>query len=139
MIPREAVARTAWGEADMQGIRGMHAVINTAVNRLNSGVRWWGRTLDGICLFKYQEVHQYSCWNLENRRLAAIRAVDETNPLYAEALRLADLALVGKLPDITNGATHYYNHMIVKTPPRWARQAPPVFKLEPHWFYRVLN
>jgi N-acetylmuramoyl-L-alanine amidase len=140
MLPREAIARTAWGESDCLGTLGIWATINTGQNRLNSGIRWWGHDLKSIFLHAGKTgIHQYSCWNADNPRLQKILALTEENPIYREALDLADFALAGNLADITCHASHYYNHEIIKTPPSWARGRTTCWILEPHWFYEVYD
>jgi N-acetylmuramoyl-L-alanine amidase len=129
---REKIARTAWGEADILGLTGMQATINTGQNRIASGETWWGDDLDSVFIHPWQ----YSCWNSDNKRLPAILSVDETDPNFADALGLADQALAGNLIDITDNSTHYFNHLIVNPPPA-SFQGTPLFVLEPHWYYRA--
>jgi cell wall hydrolase len=137
---REVIAMTAKMEADILGAKGMQATINTVQNRLASGYTWWGNDLRDICLYAAhdQPWHQYSCWNFDNSRLPKILSADPLEPLYAAALQLADEAMAGLLDDITNGSTHYVNHLIVHPLPKWASEANRRWTLEPHWYYRAL-
>lgn len=139
MPAQEVIARTAYGESDCLGLKGMCATINTMQNRLKSGVKWWGKTLKDIALYKIDApYHQYSVWNSDNKRLPHILSVTDADDNYMLALTLADTALSGELADITKGATHYYNPDIVKTP-SWARGRSSVFQLGSTMFYRVTD
>jgi hypothetical protein len=129
---REVIARTAVGEADILGLKGMQATINTGQNRVNSGVRTFGSDLVGV--FTWPE--QYSCWNPDNQRMPFLLKMSDDDPMLSAALVLADQALAGTLPDITNSSTHYFNHLIVDRPPD-SYQGVNLFVLDPHWYYRA--
>lgn len=141
LTPRQAIALTAVGEADILGVVGLQATINTIQNRFASGERWWGHDLRSIALCQAANaphVHQYSCWNGSNPRLPALLATSELDKSYAAALALADEALAGDLADLTDGSTHYVNHELVDPLPDWATDANKRWTLEPHWYYRVI-
>jgi N-acetylmuramoyl-L-alanine amidase len=132
---QQVLALTAYMEADSMGWRGMTATLNTVQNRLSSGVVWWGKSHRDICLKPWQ----YSCWNADNKRLAYLLSKLPVNDMvYSTSLALARLTLSGTLGDVTGGATHYVNHELVRPLPKWAAGA-PLYKLEPHWYYRVVT
>lgn len=135
---QDTLARTAWGEAANMGVAGMTATLNTVVNRMKSGETWWGTNLPDICLFQSRGIHQYSCWNSNNRQLPKILSVTAGDVLFRVALELASRAIAGTLDDLTDGATHYFNHNITNPVPDWALDKTPLFVLEPHWYYRVI-
>jgi len=132
MPPREVIARTAVGEADSLGNAGMQATINTAQNRVNSGVKNFGIDLVGCLTFPWQ----YSVWNAGNARIPFLLKMDRDDYSFCMALDLADQALAGTLDDITNGSTHYFNHLTVKNYPS-SYLGINLFELEPHWYYRA--
>ena len=133
---KQIIARTAWGEARSLGVVGMTATLCTLQNRLTSGVTWWGQTLRQICL----EPCQYSCWNRNDPNRPKLIALDEMEENYQAILPIVDQLISGKLADTTNGATHYFNHLMPAAAwPSWASTHDVVFEIEPHWFYRVTD
>ena len=129
---REVIARTAVGEADILGLRGMQATINTGQNRVNSGVKTFGSDLVGVFTWPWQ----YSVWNAGNPRIPFLLKMTDDDANFSAALALADQALAGTLEDITNASTHYFNHLTVDPPPD-SYQGVNLFVLEPHWYYRA--
>jgi hypothetical protein len=71
-----------------------------------AAANWMGdNDVRAICLKK----GQYQCWESPNDR-ARIISIGLQNPTYAQyvaALQLAQNALAGNLPDITNSAVSY--------------------------------
>lgn len=120
MRPRNVIAMTAVGEADDLGLTGMTATINTAQNRVNSGVTTFGVDLVGVLTWPWQ----YSTLNANNPRLPFLLKMNDNDPMYAAALILADQALAGTLEDITSGSTHYVNPKLVDPLPDWATGIP---------------
>lgn len=107
------VVGTVWEEAKGEGKSGMHAVLNVIMNRAKGDI---SRARDEVLKPK-----QFSIWNNVSDpegyciRLAK-RAADEES--FQIAVQLVDAAMKGNLPDITGGATHYYNPK--KASPSWA-------------------
>lgn len=107
------VVGTVWEEAKGEGKIGMQAVLNVIMNRAKGDIS------------KAREIvlkpKQFSIWNNVSDpegysiRLAK-RAANEDS--YHTAVQLVDAAMKGKLPDITGGATFYYNPK--KANPSWA-------------------
>lgn len=129
---RNIIARTAWGEARGLGAGGMHATINTIQNRFLSGIRWWGHSLRTICLHSYQ----FSCWDQDDPNRSKLMEVTEDDREFRYALQLSDQALAGKLPDIVNFSTHYYDKRMAK-PPEWAFGLSPFAIVGNHWYYKA--
>lgn len=125
---REVLAKTIWGEARSDGYVGMHAVCCTILNRAKRP-GWWGKNIREVCLKR----RQYSCWNAGDPNLQKMINVTETDKEYVVALEIADIALDGKLEDITNHSTHYHTKSIM---PYWARSEEPVAIIGAHMFYR---
>lgn len=129
---KDVLARTIFGEARGEGYEGMEAVACVILNRLKSGVRWWGDSIVTICLRPYQ----FSCWNEGDPNKALCLAVKDTNPKFAMALDIAGKALDGDWEDVTNGADHYYAKSM-KFPPKWARGREPVAEIGNHIFFHI--
>lgn len=135
-IEADVMARTLWGEARGEGDRGMHAVANVILNRVAvaqaRGSFWWGGNVIEVC----QKPFQFSCWNRDDPNLPKVKNVDENDIHFTTALRLSRRALIGVLPDLTNGATHYHERSIN---PYWARGRTPCAVIGRHVFYRILD
>ena len=129
------VAATLWGEARGEGTNGMQAVMNIIMNRAHGDFS------------KAREValkrKQFSVWNgVKNPEEISLQmARDSRNkklkdiPSYIEALELVDKAMRGDLPDITGGATHYFNpHKVL---PPWAKEMVKTVSIGNHDFYKV--
>lgn len=102
MSDADILARTIAGEARGEGDLGMQAVANVVMNRVANPC-WWGSTVTDVCLHPYQ----FSCWNKDDPNLPIIEAMGNSNPVYHEALDIAQKVIAGQLLDITHGATHY--------------------------------
>ena len=127
---RQVLAATLWGEARGEEDQGMDAVACVVMNRARRP-RWWGRTVLECATHPWQ----FSCWLKQDPNRAKMLALTETDPAYAQALAIADLAIKGALVDITHGADSYY---AVTTPePNWAKGLTPVATIGHHAFYRT--
>ena len=133
---QEIVALTLLGEAESMGLNGMQATACTIKNRLNSGVKWWGKTPRQVCLYPWQ----YSCWNTRGPNPNRFRIIgfDRESPDFKIAMMVAAQVIDGSLKDVTNGATHYYNPSLCQMP-NFAKNRNPCFMMPPHLFYRVLD
>ena len=121
------LARTAWGEARNQGEQGMQAVCNVVVNRVNAK-RWYSGSIVQVITMD----QQFSAWNIGDPNRAAMLAVGMDDPQFKQAFDLAFRAVMGTLPDITNGATHY---LVAGTPAMWRDDTKIVERLGDHVFY----
>lgn len=121
---KEILAKTLDGEAGNQGILGQHAVANVIMNRVR--LKWQGETTArGVCLHR----KQFSCWNNTPDNKNRARIMKETSD---ECLVMAELALEGKLSDLTGGADSY---IVRGTPCYWAKNLTPVASIGAHDFY----
>lgn len=130
LTDRQVLALTAWGEWRSGAKPGMTCILNVVCNRLASGITWWGNDKRAICLHPYQ----FSCWNQDNPEHFKMLAVNPKDPDYQIALGLAGLAIAGILPDLTNGATSYFDNSIPA--PKWAVDKTPCFIIYPMQFYK---
>lgn len=133
-LQADVLARTIWGEARNQGDAGMAAVANVVMNRVRISMReggyWWGHDVVSIC----QKPYQFSCWNRSDPNFKKLLGVDEEDLYFATALRHARRAVIGCLPDMTEGATHYHAKGVS---PFWARGEKPCCVIGDHIFYRL--
>lgn len=127
---------TLLGEARGLGQVGMTEVACTVLRRVKVN-KWWGHTPRAVCLYPWQ----YSSWNTNNPAACAYRAKllawPTYDPDYKTAWLIAKNALDGNLVDITNGATHYFNHVTLPVAewPTWYDGQVPCHVDEPHWFF----
>ena len=125
------VAATLWGEARGEGEKGMQAVMNVIMNRVKGDFK----RAKNIALAP----KQFSMWNgvsnPEETALAAARENSEDRQ-WQQAIRIVDLAASGKLPDITGGATFYFNPR--KANPSWAKAMKKTATIGNHEFYKLL-
>jgi len=102
---RAGIARVSFAEAGNQGDSGLAAVVYTILNRLADGR--WGDTIDGVLNARDQfepVLRAGGDW----RRLAPVSPAQQ-----ARIDTILNLALDGRLPDLTNGARYFQNPRIV--------------------------
>ena len=102
---RDGIARVSFAEAGNQGDSGLAAVVYTILNRLADGR--WGDTVDSILNARDQfepVLRAGGDW----RRLAPVSPAQQ-----ARIDTILNLALDGRLPDLTNGARYFQNPAIV--------------------------
>ncbi len=128
----EILARTLYGEARGELVRGKEAVAAVVMNRVRRakerGGYWWGSTPQEVCLRPWQ----FSCWNESDPNRARIVAVTRDNRNFQSCLRIARRALAGTLKDPTVGATHYHEKSVM---PPWAKDRKPSAEIGNHRFY----
>lgn len=128
----DILARTIYGEARGESIRGKEAVASVIINRVQRAKRrghyWWGNTPYEVC----KRPWQFSCWNINDPNREKILAVSANNKNFQSCLRIARRAINGTLEDPTFGATHY--HVKGLFPP-WARGHSPRTEIGRHQFF----
>ncbi|HYH18042.1 MAG TPA: cell wall hydrolase [Azospirillum sp.] len=128
----DTLARTLWGEARGEPVRGIEAVAAVVVNRVRRAERhgghWWGGSIVAVC----RKPFQFSCWNTGDPNRAKLLAVTAADPVFATCLRVARRAAAGLLPDPTGGATHYHRFGVH---PSWATGHSPCAEIGRHLFY----
>lgn len=132
------VVATLWGEARGEGDVGMQAVLNVIMNRAKNNFN--GAV--GVAL----KPKQFSVWNgindpyqYANNLAAKARAnklKDADLKSYRQAIILVDKAMKGQLPDITGGATFYFNPKLAN--PSWAKKLKFLKRIGNHDFYGTL-
>ncbi len=126
------LARTIYGEARGESVRGKEAIAAVILNRVqrsnDRGGYWWGNDLAGVCLKPWQ----FSCWNSDDPNCEKIKKVSMENRVFQSCIRIARRAVAGTLGDPTGGATHYHGR--TANPP-WARGKAPSAEIGGHLFY----
>lgn len=129
----QILARTLWGEARGEAVRGQEAVAAVILNRVavarRRGGWWWGSDVAAVC----RKPWQFSCWNAKDPNRAKLLAVTEADPAFAACLRIARRAMAGTIADPTGGATHYHT---LDTHPAWATGRVPCAQIGNHLFYK---
>ena len=138
--PREAaidsLARTLWGEARLEPVRGIEAVASVVLNRVavatERGGWWWGDGIVAVC----RHPEQFSCWNPDGADAPRLLAIKAGEPVFDTCLRVARRAVAGVLPDITHGATHYHP---ATAHPAWSASELPSAEVGGNLFYRIVG
>lgn len=132
----DTLARTIFGEARGEPIKGLEAVANVVLNRVRisskKGRYWWGNGIIGVC----QKPYQFSCWNRGDPSYQRLISVTDKNIHFATCLRIARRAVIGALKDNTKGATHYHADYVS---PYWAKGEAPVITIGRHIFYKLVE
>lgn len=132
----DVLARTLYGEARGESVRGKEAVACVIVNRFKRaearGGYWWGNTIEAVCLKPWQ----FSCWNESDPNRKKLEAVEPGQKVFDTCLRIAKRAVSGCLEDITKGATHYHTKTVT---PVWSRGRPMCAEIGNHQFYNTIE
>jgi hypothetical protein len=110
---RDNAIRTMIGEEDTPA--GQAGVASTMLNRLRSGQ--YGKSLTQIA----HAPGQFESWSRNGKGLSGI---PQSDPRYQLAAAIFDGVASGQVPDLTNGATHFYapktQTALGRKPPTWA-------------------
>jgi len=128
----EILAKTIYGENRSSGAHGMANVASVVLNRVNSGINWWGNTIRTVCLCPWQ----FSTWNADDPNRPKIMAATQSDLDYSTAIGIAMEAFAGTLPDSVNAATSYFARSMA-TPPKWAAGLTPVAEDEGQLYFCV--
>ena len=102
---RDGIARVAYAEAANQGDSGLAAVVYTILNRLQDGR--WGSSVDSVL----NGPHQFEPVLRAGGSWRNLPPVSEARRARIDTI--INLALDGRLPDLTNGAQYFQNPKIV--------------------------
>lgn len=132
----DTLARTIFGEARGELVRGKEAVASVIINRVrrakDRGGYWWGDSVSAVC----RRAWQFSCWNENDPNREKIESVELDNKVFASCMRIARRAAAGVLNDPTGGATHYHARGIA---PPWAQDRKPCAEIGNHLFYNNIE
>jgi len=122
------LARLIMGETEGCSKLEKIAAAYTAINRAEKSKE----DLKEIILKPYQ----YSCFNEEvSRREVLKNPIKYNKKEFLEDIKLAEEILSKMYEDPTEGATHYYNPELIKTP-HWAKNIKPIKKIGHHLFFK---
>lgn len=121
---RVALALVAWREARGEGRDGMKAVMCVVRNRVNAGMGDW----DHVITKRWQ----FSSMTAPSDPML-VQWPDSPDAQFQDALLLVDGVFDGSTPDITHGATFYFNPAVVL--PTWAASMVKVASIGHHDFY----
>lgn len=129
----DILARTLWGEARGEPVRGIEALAALVMNRVRRAERrggdyWWGHSIQSVCLKPWQ----FACWTPATANRTKLEKVTEKDRRFRVCLRVARRAAAGVLDDPTHGATHYHARSLL---PPWARGRTPCAEIGAHLFY----
>lgn len=125
---------TLWMEARGEGEEGIHAVCNVIINRYRRHT--WYSHINGVYSIANtcRKPYQFSCWNAGDQCDTRLPDANTDSPIWALCEQIAERAIEGDLPDITDGATHYYADSIKR--PAWADHMTYLCGKGHHLFYR---
>ena len=126
----DTLARTVYGEARGEPSDGKKAVALVILNRVKAN-KWYGKTITEVCLKPYQ----FSCWNENDPNREKLMAIGLDNKFFQECMMATLAVLLGTVPDVTLGATHYHAGTI--KPPVWAKG--PSITIAGHIFYSEVD
>lgn len=128
----DLLARTIYGEARGEPVRGKEAVAAVILNRVRRARQrrgyWWGDCIESVCTKPWQ----FSCWNDGDPNREKLLKVNGGNTVFKTCQRVARRAVAGTMKDPTKGATHY--HTLNVTPP-WANGRVACVIIGRHRFY----
>lgn len=133
----DILARTIFGEARGEDIKGKEAIACVILNRVkkandNGGSFWWGNSIEEVCTKKWQ----FSCWNKDDPNYEKLMSVDNTNSVFIICKRIARRAVCGLLKDFTFDSTHYHTKNIT---PSWSKGKAPACEIGNHYFYNDIE
>jgi cell wall hydrolase len=132
----DLLARTLYGEARGEPVRGKEAVAAVVMNRVlraaERGGAWWGNNVAEVVLRPWQ----FSCWNRKDPNRHKILAIDPDDPNFQCCIRIARRAVTGALQDPTDGATHYHTK---RARPDWSVGRIPSAIIGNHEFYNAVE
>jgi N-acetylmuramoyl-L-alanine amidase len=134
----DVLARTLYGESRGELYGGKVAVANAIMHRVHTDLfndnkpDWWGEDIIGVC----QKPGQFSCWNANDPNRAKIEAVTVADPAFLECVEIAERAVMGLLPDLVFGSTHYHTTAVR---PVWSRGHRPVIQIGTHLFFNTIG
>ena len=133
----DTLARTLWGEARGEGEAGMTAVAAVIQNRLEISIRlggrhWWGHDWIGVCRAR----GQFRAWSPGNPNRPRLLTVNDADPDFRLAKRIAADAIARRITDPTFGATTY-KLAAAPWPYSWGHFRLPLTEIGRHAFYNL--
>ena len=92
---------------------------------------WWGTDVSSVIL----KPAQFSSFNANDPN--AVKWPSPQDASWLASLEIASEVLAGAVPDLTGGATYYFDDSIAQNPPAWAAQLEPCAKIGRLNFFRT--
>ena len=118
-------ALCAWKEARGEGHDGMRAVVHVIANRAQLQNKSWAQIV-------YAPLQFTSMTYRSDPQLGLVPK--QPDPAFEDALNIAEYVQGGSDPDLTGGATHYFNPELVL--PSWAATMVKTATIGHHDFYK---
>ena len=135
------LAKNIYFEAGNQPLAGKVAVAQVVLNRIEHS-----SYPDDICGVVYQSKEYYTSWTGKTQPKLGMCQFSwycdgrSDEPLdtktWLSSYEIASQVMMGKFPDITEGATHYHASYVL---PEWADTKTKVVQIGEHIFYRWEN
>lgn len=109
------MALCIWREARGESPDGQLGVGHVIQNRAKKG-GWWGHDIHSVVLKPWQ----FSSFNAGDPN--STRWPDDESGSWTNCLSAATAVIVGKVADITNGATHYFD-VSIPWPKAWGQES----------------
>jgi uncharacterized protein (TIGR02594 family) len=129
-------ARTLYGEARNQAQKGIEAVAQVVLNRVNK--RFFGTTVRDVCLYP----KQFSCWNRNDPNYTKIKnASPGSTTEFDLCLQVAQAALTATMPDHVGPDTLHYHATYIAKPSWVTKSSNPIVTLREgsHIFYKDID
>lgn len=126
------LSRTVFGEARGELWEGKVAVAWVIKNRWKSRKWYAGATIASTAM----KAKQFSCWNDSDPNRP--KMCDATDDELSECQAAAMAAILGTVPDPTDGCTHYHATTMETYPP-WALGKEPHRTIGRHSFYKEID
>ena len=125
----KCLAQNIYWEARNQSIQGMYAVADVTLNRVKD--KRWPSTVCEVVKQRKNAGGRWVCqfsWYCDGKSDEPL----DTDTFF-ESYVVAQDVLMGKYPDITEGATHYHSIMV---DPYWASSLNETVQITDHIFYK---
>ena len=126
------MAKTIYGEARGEYTHCGRAALEAIGHVIMSRSRANNDPISAVCLKPWQ----FSCWNKGDPNRKIVENVPSSDTIYCICESIANQLVHNELPDITNGANHYYSTSLSK-PPYWARGQTPIAQIGKHLFFKL--
>ena len=131
----DIMTKTLWMEARGEPDIGIQAVACVIYNRFKSK-KWYSKilgvaSLANVCLKEWQ----FSCWNKGDQCDTKLPKANKESRSWKICEAFAIMTANGWLPDIIDGADHYYAKTM-KNPPAWAKKMKFKCQIGHHKFYK---